>query len=444
VRRIGAHQDAIETYLWSFLKMQDQPQRSFHDDEIDLVELFHSLFKQKYLILAVAAVVSLVAATYAYLATPYYQVQSVLRPVDRGSLDELNGTGVYELTPVEALNRVGAGLSSYENRLAFFRSNQNLFTGLIESGRSLAQIFEEFNSSAFTMLQVDPKKATSQSEFVGLSLTYPRGVDGVEVVNGLVAFVLDAERARIDTDLKVLITNRLFNIEQKIEAARASYDASKQAQIAILLEQDTLRRAQLQDELQALRAELKTRRQSRIMVLDEAIQVAESLGIEKPTTPSSMADSQRQGQVVRTEINSRENPLYFMGREALKAERDALSARRSDDFVEPRVSEIEKELALLSRNRQVEVLEKRDNEDLYLKDLAEWRREAAQLKGIKFDSSQLMLVRLDQQALAPLSSVKPKKALVIVLGLGVGLMLGGGVALLRNIFRPKANAPGLS
>jgi LPS O-antigen subunit length determinant protein (WzzB/FepE family) len=440
-----AHGGAIEPISYgAFLTMQDQPQRSFHDDEIDLVELFHSLFKQKYLILAVAAVVTLIAATYAFLATPYYQVQSVLRPVDRGSLDELNGTGVYELTPVEALNRVGAGLSSYENRLAFFRSNQNLFTGLIEPGRSLEQIFEEFNSSAFTMLQVDPKKATGQSEFVGLSLTYPRGVDGVEVVNGLVAFVLDVERARIDADLKVLIANRLFNIEQKIEAARASYDASKQAQIAVLLEQDTLRRAQLQDELQALRAELKTRRQSRIMVLDEAIQVAESLGIEKPTTPSSMSDSQRQGQVVRTEINSREIPLYFMGREALKAERDALNTRRSDDFIEPWVSEIEKELALLSHNRQVEVLEKRDNEDLYLKDLAEWRQEAAQLKGIKFDSSQLRLVRLDQQALAPLSAVKPKKALVIILGLGVGLMLGVFVALLRNILRPKAKTSGLA
>jgi LPS O-antigen subunit length determinant protein (WzzB/FepE family) len=424
--------------------MQDQSQRSFHDDEIDLVELFQSLFKQKYLILAVAGVVTLVAVAYAFLATPYYQVQSVLRPVDRGSLDELNGTGVYELTPVEALNLVGAGLSSYENRLAFFRGHQELFTGLIEPGRSLEQIFEEFNSSAFTMLQVDPKKTSGQSEFVGLSLTYPRGVDGVEVVNGLVAFVLDVERARIDADLKVLIANRLFNIEQKIEAARASYDASKQAQIAVLLEQDTLRRAQLQDELQALRAELKTRRQSRIMVLDEAIQVAESLGIEKPTTPSSMSDSQRQGQVVRTEINSREIPLYFMGREALKAERDALNTRRSDDFIEPWVSEIEKELALLSHNRQVEVLEKRDNEDLYLKDLAEWRQEAAQLKGIKFDSSQLRLVRLDQQALAPLSAVKPKKALVIILGLGVGLMLGVFVALLRNILRPKAKTSGLA
>jgi LPS O-antigen subunit length determinant protein (WzzB/FepE family) len=242
----------------------------------------------------------------------------------------------------------------------------------------------------------------------------------------------------------VLIANRLFNIEQKIEAARASYEASKESQIAALLEQDALSRAQLQDELQALREELKTRRQSRIMVLDEAIQIADSLGIKKPTTPSSMSDSQRQGQVVRTEVNSREIPLYFMGSEALKAERDALSARRSDDFIEPRISEIEKELALLSHNRQVEVLEKRENEDLYLKDLAEWRQEAAQLKGIKFDSSQLRLVRLDQQALEPLTAAKPKKKLVIVLGLGVGLMLGFFVALLRNIVRPKAKTPGLA
>ena len=125
---------------------------------------------------------------------------------------------------------------------------------------------------------------------------------------------------------------------------------------------------------------------------------------------------------------------------ALKAEREALSARRSDDFIEPRISEIEKELALLSHNRQVEILEKRDNEDLYLKDLAEWRQEAAQLKGIKFDSSQLRLVRLDQQALEPLSAVKPKKKLVIVLGLGVGLMLGVFVALLRLKFQPANRA----
>ncbi|MDT4848540.1 hypothetical protein FQZ97_826340 [compost metagenome] len=150
-----------------------------------------------------------------------------------------------------------------------------------------------------------------------------------------------------------------------------------------------------------------------------------------------MADAQRQGQVVRTEVNSREIPLYFMGIDALKAEREALSGRRSDDFSEPRVAEIEKELALLNRNRQVEVLEQRKNEDLYLKDLAQWRQEAAQLKGIRFDTSTLQLVRLDQLALEPLRAIKPKKALIIGLGGVGGLMLGVFVVLLRNLLRPR-------
>ncbi|WP_137821624.1 Wzz/FepE/Etk N-terminal domain-containing protein [Pseudomonas sp. D(2018)] len=419
--------------------MPNQPQQpSYSNDEIDLGELLRSLFQQKYLILAITCLVTLGAAAYAFLATPQYQVQSVLRPVDRGSLDELNGTGVYELTPAEALSRVGAGLSSYESRLEFFRDNQQLFTGLVEPGRSLEQVFEAFNRSAFTMLQVDPKKSNSLSEFVGISLTYPKGVDGVAVVNGLVAAVQETERARIATDLKVLIANRLFALEQKIGAARASYEASKQAQIAGLLEQDALRRAQLKDELRALRSELKTRRENRIKSLDEAMQIAESLGIRKPTTPSAMADAQRQGQVVRTEVNSRDIPLYFMGVDALKAERQALSERSSDDFSEPRIAEIEKELTLLSHNRQVEVLEQRKNEDLYLKSLAEWRQEAAQLKGIKFDTSTLQLVRVDQLALEPLSAVKPKKAMVLGLGGVAGLMLGVLVALLRNLLRPRA------
>jgi LPS O-antigen subunit length determinant protein (WzzB/FepE family) len=424
--------------------MPDRPQQCSYNDEIDLAKLLRSMFLQKYLILAVAGLVTVMAVAYAFLATPYYQAQSILRLVDAGSLDELNGTGIYELTPAEALSRVAVGLSSYENRLVFFRDHQELFSGLIQPGRSLEQEFEELNRSAFTMLQADPKKPNTLSEFVGISLTYPKGVDGVAVVNGFVADVLEAERERIAKDLKVLIANRLFALEQRIKAARASYEASKQAEIANLLEQDALRRAQLQDERQALRAELKIRRENRIKEIDEAIQIAESLGIRKPTTPSAMADAQRQGQVVHTQVNTSEIPLYFMGVEALRAERQALSERHSDDFNESRIAEIEKELALLSRNRQVEILDQRQNEDLYLKDLAEWRQEAAQLKGTKFDTTGLQLVRVDQLALEPLAAVKPKKALILVLGGVTGLTLGVLVALLRNLLRPGMETDKLS
>ena len=304
------------------------------NDEIDLVELFRSIWQQRKLIALVTLLGALLAAVYAFLATPEYQIQSVLRPAQIKDLDALNRTGVYELTPKQAMQRVGAALDSYERRLEFFRANQGLFEALREPNRTLEQTFESFNRDAFKMLQPDPKKLDNLSAFVGIQLTYPGGVNGVALLNGLVAYTLESERERIAADLAAVIQNRLDHLERKISAARASYEADKEARIAKLLEADNLKRAELLDELKALRQQLKTRRDNRIAQLDEAIRIARSLGIGKPTTPSALGEGARaaQGSVIRTEVNNQQIPLYFMGSEALEAERDILLQRRSDDF----------------------------------------------------------------------------------------------------------------
>ncbi|MBD7978173.1 LPS O-antigen chain length determinant protein WzzB [Pseudomonadaceae bacterium Sa2CUA2] len=405
-----------------------------NNDEIDLLDLCRSLWSQRWLIVGVAALVTLIAAIYAFTATSYYRVQSILRPTEMGMLDALNSTGVYELKPSDALRRVSAGLSSYGERLEFFRENPDLFADLAREGRSQEQAFEEFNAQSFTMLYPDPKK--DQGEYVGLALTYPENMDGVRVVNGFVAKILEKERKQVSQDLEVLIANRKANLEQKIEAARVSYQASKNAQIASLLEQAALERALLEDELRALRDGLKMRRENRIKELDEAIQIAKSLGIRTPTSPSAMSSSSAGGGV-RTEINSREIPLYFMGVAALSAEREALQARASDDFIEPRISELQKKLDMLKHNRQVEVLKQRENEDLYLDELAVWSEEAARLDGINFDASTLQLARLDQPAQQPLNRLKPKRTLILALGAVLGGMLGVFIALVRNLTRPR-------
>ena len=417
--------------------MQDQPYRMVNEnnDEIDLRELIRSLWDQRWIIVGITAFVTLIAVLYAFLATPYYRVQSILRPVEVGVLDSLNATEVYELKPLEALARVSGGLSSYGNRLEFFQSNQALFADIARQGQTPEQAFEEFNSEAFAMLYPDPKK--NQGDFVGLSLIYPGSMDGVSVVNGFVAFVLQQERERVASDLAVVIANRKANIEQRIEAARASYQASKEAEIATLLEEAALQKAQLEDELRALRAELKIRRENRLNVLAEAIRIARALGIRKPTTPTAMADA---GQGIRTEITSREIPLYFLGVDALEAEREVLLARTGDDFMEPRIGEIQKELDMLRHNRQVEVLQQRQDEDLYLKELASLREEAARLQGIDFDASTLQLARLDQPAQQPMKRLKPKRALILAMGVVLGGMLGVFVALMRNLMQPRRRA----
>jgi LPS O-antigen subunit length determinant protein (WzzB/FepE family) len=420
----------------------DKPLSLAGSDEIDLVELFQSLWGQKWLISGVAAVVAAAAGAYAFLATPVYEVQSLLRPALIKDLDELNGTGVYTLTPADALKKVGASLDSYETRLGFFQANKNLFDGLAKPDRSLEQAFEEFSREQFVLLKPDPKKLDNLSDYVGIQISYPEDLDGVAITNGLVAYAINAERERIAADFQVVIANRLNTVERQIKAARANYEANKASSIAKLKEADSLKRAELQDELKALRQQLRTKRMNRIAQLDESIAIAKSLGISKPTTPAAMGDegraAQGQGSVIRTEVNNQQIPLYFMGTETLQAERDALKARSSDDFTEPRIAEIAKELKLLEQNRKIEVLKNRKDEDLFLKQLAQLREEKARFKGLDLDLSALTLVRVDQPAAKPLKPKEPKKVLIIAIGFMLGGMLGVFVALIRSMLAKRS------
>ena len=416
-------------------------------NEVDLLPLFLMVWQQKKIILATAALFGLVALGYAYLSTPEYQVSSVLRPAAINELDALNRSGVYTLPPNEALLKVGSSLESYDNRLGFFRSNQELFTQFKRPGRTLEQSFEDFNRNSLKLIFPDSKKADSQNAAISMELTYPGGVDGVKILNGFVDYAIDAERKQIAADLKVIVNNRLTELKGKLDAARSSYEIDKEARIAALNEADSIKRAQLQDELKALRQQLKVVRTDRMAQLSEAIGIARSLNIQKPTTPSALGDSAniRGSSGMRTEINNQQIPLYFMGTEALEAERAALQQRKTDDFTEGRVAQIARELQLLQSNREVEALKQRQNEDLFLSGVEPLRSEIVRLGDLSnLDSSNMKLVSIDRKALEPMQPVKPKKALVVLLGVLLGCMLGVLIVLLRYFIathRERAEIP---
>ena len=407
-------------------------------DEIDLFALFQAIWQQKKVIIATTIVSGMIALGYAYYAAPEYQVTSILRPAAINELDALNRSGVYTLPPSEALLKVGASLESYDSRLGFFRENQELFRQFERPGRTLEQSFEEFNRDSLKLVLPDPKKADALSAFIGLELNYPKGVDGVQILNGFVDYAINAEREQIAADLKVIVNNRLTELKGKIDAARSSYENDKAARIATLQEADNLKRAQLQDELKALRQQLKVARSDRMAQLSEAIGIAKTLGIQKPTTPSALGDSVRSGDtsVMRTEINNQQIPLYFMGVEALEAERAALQQRKTDDFTEGRIAQIARELQLLQSNREVEVLKQRQNEDVFLSGVEPLRAEVVRLGNLNnLDFTNLKLVSIDRKALEPMAPVKPKKSLIVVMGLLLGGMFGVFIVLMRYLVK---------
>lgn len=356
----------------------------------------------------------------------------MLRPAEINELDALNRSEVYKLPPNEALLKVGAALDSYETRLSFFRSHQDLFKPLEKEGMTLEQSFEVFNRDSINLTQVGVKNPDALSPSIKLELTYPKSVLGVDIINGFVAYAIDNQRAQISSDLKTIINNRQKELREKISAARLGYQSDKEAKIATLEEDDELKRATLKDELQALRLQLKAMREARIDQLDEAISIASTLGISRPTTPYAMGESAGGGsRVIRTDITSQDTPLYFLGTQALQAERAVLLKRTSDDFTDKRVLEIDKKLKLLEVNREVEQLGKRANEDVYLKNIEPLRAEIVRLGNLNTDMSALGLVSIDRKAQTPVSALKPKKALTIVLGLFLGGLLGLGITTVR-------------
>ena len=409
------------------------PPNAAPHDEIELLAIIRSIWSQKLVVGAMMALCAMIASIFAFNMTPEYKVSTVLRPAPLNDLDELNRTKIYHLTPEEALKRVGASLDSYDTRLSYFRSSQILQAEFRKGDRTVEQAFEEFNSKALKLIHPDARKSDPLNVFVGVDLQYPEGMDGKSVLNNFVLFAIESERQRASRDLEVMVLNRIREVDAALKSARVDYSASKDGQIAELLESDTLQRARLNDELRALRLQLKLRRENRIAELDEAAVIARSLGLKRPSTPSSMSEvgSETSGNVIRTEVTNQRIPLYFMGTDALQAEQQALRRRTSDDFADPRISEVRKELALLETNRKVQVLNARKNEDLFLKGIESLRAERTRLSAINTDLSKLKLVDIDRLAVEPLYPVEPKKSLIIIIGIVLGFVLGILVALLK-------------
>ncbi|MQT47003.1 hypothetical protein GHO40_09740 [Pseudomonas helleri] len=173
----------------------------------------------------------------------------------------------------------------------------------------------------------------------------------------------------------------------------------------------------------------------RIAQLKEAIDIAQSLAIQKPTMPSGLSENFRAGEgpTMYTEINNQQIPLYFMGVEILEAERSALLKRNSDDFTEARIAQIEREMWMLQNNREVEVLERRENEEVFLSGVQPIRAEIARLGKVgSLEFSSIQLVSVDRKALEPLGPIKPKKNLLVLLGVFFGTAAGALIVLIRN------------
>lgn len=153
----------------------------------------------------------------------------------------------------------------------------------------------------------------------------------------------------------------------------------------------------VETQIDSLRTAAKSKRDYEIARVESALQLARAIGLQEPPARGNL-------------ITSYSGPtLYLRGARTLQAELDLLKARTSDDPYIERLPALLEAKNLLAR--------------------------------INLDAAEKMsVVTVDQPAIRPWRPVKPKKRLMVALGLVLGLMLGTGAALVRHAWRQHGRA----
>ena len=351
---------------------QTYPRQANSDDEIDLVELFYGLRTQKWLIVLVTLVFAVGAASYAFFSKPVYEARLAVLPPSLSDIagfslgrtgDNTGGNGLKPFLVDDVYAVFTRNLQSEKSRRQFFR--QVYLPSLDEAQRSGSQdglykaFGEKFSVKAPDKNQPDRYSVVVEHYSPELASTWAK-----QYIDQVAERSLDEMLQNSERELAV----RARNIEQQIKSERAS---------------------------------AKARRDDRTRQLQEALTVAEAIGLDNPPVITGRVSND-------SELSAFMDGslMYMRGAKALRAEMQVLLARTSDD---PFIAEL--------RNLEARYQSFAD---------------------VNLDPSNVAVFRQDGDIEVPDQPIKPKKPLIVALGVVLGGMLGVFIALIRLMLRKRS------
>ena len=351
-----------------------------YDSGIDLIEWIGVLWKKKWLIGGVVAVVMLVAIAYALLATPVYKAQAEIFPPEKTDLQVLDSAlirmVVTSATPIDVFASVKRKLDSKALRRDLFDAMglNKLWSDKTIVNQPADWVFQEFDEK--------------------ISIQYPKVDEKQTYISSRIIIFLEGEDPELITNV----------INQMVERAERSVVTDIVQNIRIAA---NLRIADLEREIKSLRKMATKKRLDRIVQLEDAGAIARQLGLGDPITfnlGKISAATPTESQVL-SEIAATGDALYMRGLDAIDAEIKQLSERESDDP--------------------------------YIGSLRDKEAELAKLRMIQITPEEIRAARLDQPAFAPKNRLKPQRAKIVILGGFFGLFLGSALAVLFQLVQTQ-------
>jgi len=336
--------------------MQNSPLNPDAPQELDFSSVLKILWEQKWIMVGVAFVVTLLAAVYAFMSTPVYEARAYVIPPTQNDIADFNygRNKDAELAPYrvkDIYDIFSLNLQSEFLRREFYE--QVYLPALSDEDRkgSKSVLYSEFN-----------KKVVVQSPTKDVPDRY------------LV----------IAQNEDPVVAKQWVNTYIERAGERAAHEM-----ITNVRREAEVRARNLAQQIESLRVTGKQNREDAIIKLREAKDVASAINLEKPPiisgNPAVELAGSMEGQLI-----------YMRGTKALEAEIRNLEARPSDDPFIGRLRELQAKYSFY--------------------------------KELRIRPQDVTVYRVDGAVELPDTPIKPKKSLVILLGVLGGLVLGCMVA----------------
>jgi len=423
------------------------PIQSSHD-EIDLFELMETIWQGRLKIALVALLCMLLGAAYAFTATQWFETNFKISVSKAEVFYGVNNSELVDVTPQTALQGVRQKLLSAENFKDFYLESsvaQELL--ILPENATKEQFAYSIFDSQISEIVMKIKKGEDKplNPFVEFKYTYPEVVEGDQLLTAYLSWSDALVKSEWVATFNVTRENELLLNQKKMQTMLNEYNKDIEIKGVQSSESYKYKRIVLHDQLKALKNQLIKKNQQRVLVLSENISIAKRLGFKKPTTPADVKEIRSSSpvsssgvEIINSEYSGLDKlPMYYRGYESLEAEKIELNNRKKDKFPSAAIVDMEKQLALLEKDREIEKLLSRENPQAFIKEYVALEKRNAHLNTLQIEVDDVALYELDSKPMASQKSIKPKKLLILVLAAFVGLMMGTLLVLLQGASKKR-------
>ena len=346
-------------------------------DEINITSIINRIIQNKRAIIGIIFGSFILSVVIALTQPETYKATAFLIPPENKYTQPLNvflndgyRLSREELTPTVVYRTFVLNIQSRKYQRKFFFDNK-IYTYFEED--NLNKSFEDnfHNQMNFKIESKIVSRAFREEQFLTISFIHTDPDQAAKWVNDYISMVNDITSQDFVDGVNISIANTRNTIFSEITSKKN------------LSQQVT---------------------EDRIIQLQEALQIAESLGI---TNRENNLSNQQNVILSEDESIQSKNPIYLYGSDALSAE--------------------------------ISALKKRTNKDSFIVGLRQLEQKAQSLDSIKVNVKNVKTAQIDQKAISPESRHAPKRKLIVFLGLLFGGFISFIYILLTFFFNRKSS-----